>query len=149
MKANAGPHEDARVRAWESARGSLTISHPVPGVIVFTYHGYIAAEVVPFIEAEVDWALERRLRPDLFIDLSLMTGYESAYRKAVSAWGARVYRRLGTVRVLVRSKLMAMGIAVSNLTAANKLQPTASQPQFQADIRDAIRRHPVDQGAGH
>jgi hypothetical protein len=45
------------------------------------------------------------------------------------------------VRVFVRSKLVAMGIAVSNLTAANKLKPTTNRAQFVADIAAAVARH--------
>jgi len=141
-------------QTWESPRGSLVITQPAPGVMLFTYHGYMTAEVVPFIERSVDRVLAAGLRPDLFIDLGAMTGYDSAYRKAVSAWGTRMHRHFGEVRVFVRSKLVAMGIAVSNLTAANKLKPTASRARFQADMEEAVRRResghaPVLQGASH
>jgi hypothetical protein len=129
-----------RGQTWESPRGSLVVTQPVLGVMLFTYRGYMTVEVVPFIERSVDGVLARGLRPDLFIDLERMTGYESAYRKAVSLWGAKMYRHFGDVRVLVKSKLVAMGIAVSNLTAANKLEPTTSRVTFQAHMDAAIGR---------
>jgi hypothetical protein len=34
-----------------------------------------------------------------------------------------------------------MGIAVSNLTAAGKLKPTAKRAEFQRTLDEAIRRH--------
>ena len=126
---------------WESARGSLVISCPGAGVMLFTYRGYMTAAVVPFIERAVDRMLATGVQPDLFIDLERMTGYDSEYRRAISQWGARMHRRFGEVRVFVRSKLVAMGIAVSNLTAANKLKPTTNRAQFVADIAAAVARH--------
>lgn len=141
MKAEQQTARSGHTQTWQSARGSLIIAQPVPGVMIFTYHGYMTAGAVPFIEAEVDEVLERGLRPDLFIDLGLITGYDSDYRRAVSAWGARSYHRFGRVRVFVRSKLVAMGIAVSNLTAANKLEPTTNRAHFQSAIDEAVRRH--------
>jgi anti-anti-sigma regulatory factor len=131
----------SRSHTWESARGRLVISEPTAGVIVFTYDGHMTADVVPFIEATVDRVLAEGLRPDLFIDLDRLTSYDSAYRKAISSWGARLHRRFGEVRVFVRSRLVAMGIAVSNLTASNKLKPTTSRAQFQAALDESIRQH--------
>jgi hypothetical protein len=153
-------HDNSTAERWESPRGSLVIGEPVPGVIVFTYRGYMTADVVPFIESTVDRVLAAGLRPDLFIDLELMSGYDSAYRKAVSSWGARMHRHFGKVRVFVRSKLVAMGIAVSNLTAANKLEPTTNRAAWQSALSEAIARHaagaasaaagtPGAHGAGH
>jgi hypothetical protein len=129
------------VEKWESPRGSLVISHPAPGVLVFTYHGHMTAEVVPFIERSVDRILAAGHCPDLFIDLDDMSGYDSEYRQAVSKWGARFYRRFGEVRFLVRSKLIAMGIAVSNLTAEGRLKPTTRRSEFQSALDAAISRH--------
>jgi hypothetical protein len=129
-----------RSHTWESPRGRLVISEPAAGVIVFTYDGHMTADVVPFIEATVDRVLTECSSPDLFIDLDRLTSYDSAYRKAISSWGARLHRRFGEVRVFVRSRLVAMGIAVSNLTAANKLKPTTSRPHFQAALDESIRQ---------
>jgi hypothetical protein len=126
---------------WETPRGSLVISHPVSGVMVFTYRGYVTAGAVQVIERSVDRVLATGVRPDLFIDLALLTGYDSEYRKAVSAWGARLYHRFGEVRVFVRSKLVAMGIAVSNLTAGGKLRPTTDRAFFERSMAEAVARH--------
>ena len=131
----------ANAETWESDRGRLVISQPVLGVMIFTYWGHATAPMVTFIEESVDRVLAKGSKPDLFIDLDRIAGYDSTYRRAVSAWGARNYRRFGEVRVLVRSRIVAMGIAVSNLTAANKLEPTTKRPEFQAAIAAAIARH--------
>lgn len=132
---------EENVEIWASPRGRLVISQPVSGVMVFTYRGHMNAPVVPFIERSVDRVLASGVRPDLFVDLGSMSGYDSDYRKAISQWGARHYRQFGEVRFFVRSKLVAMGIAVSNLTAAGKIRPTTDRAQFQAALDDAVSRH--------
>ncbi len=137
------PPPSAPSETWESDRGRLVITQPVFGVIVFTYFGHATVPMVTFIEQSVDLVLAKGSKPDLFIDLDAIDGYDSAYRRAISEWGARNYRRFGEVRVLVRSRIVAMGIAVSNLTAANKLQPTTKRQEFQAAIDAAIARHSV------
>lgn len=147
MEAREG-EPDETVESWSSDQGELVITHPVTGVIVFTYRGHIGVGAVPVIERAEARVAALGIRPDLFIDLEKMTGYDSDYRAAVSKWGARTYHRHGEVRVLVRSILVAMGIAVSNLTAANKLRPTTKRVEFQAAIDAAIERHRIN-GAAH
>lgn len=116
------------------------MSHPAMSVMVFTYEGYATADFVPFIEGSVDRVLALGVRPDIFIDLDRIGGYDSEYRQAVSKWGARTYRRLGEVHVLVRSRIVAMGIAVSNLTAGGRMKPTTKRAEFQAALQSAVAR---------
>lgn len=126
---------------WKSDVGELVISHPVIGVIVFTYRGHITIDAVPVVERAEERVTALGIRPDLFIDLEKVTGYDSEYREAISKWGARTYHRHGEVRVLVRSILVAMGIAVSNLTAGKKLKPTTKRSEFEVAIAAAVQRH--------
>lgn len=126
---------------WETPRGSLVVSQPVPGVMVFTYDGYMVADVVPFIERTVNDVLATGLRPDLFIDLENMTGYDTKYRQDVSKWGSQYYKRFGESYFLVRSKLIAMGIAMSNLTSGGRLKSTTRRSEYQAALDAAIARH--------
>ncbi len=133
----------ADAETWESERGRVVITQPVLGVIVFTYSGYATLPAVAFIEEAVDRVLAKDVRPDLFIDLDDLDGYDTAYRRAISEWGVRKLSRFGEVRVMVRSRIVAMGIAVSNLTAANKLKPTTKRLEFDAAIEAAIARHSI------
>jgi hypothetical protein len=124
----------------ESSRGRLTISHPVPHVILFTYWGYLTAEFVPFIEASVDRVLAAGIRPDIFVDLGRVSGYESEYRRGVSKWGSRNYQHFGQVRFLVQSRIMAMGVTVSNLTAGGVIKATTKRSDFEAALQVALCR---------
>jgi hypothetical protein len=126
---------------WEWERGKLVVSQPVLGVVVFTYEGHMTADVVPFIERTFDRVLAQGVRPDMFVDVERMTGYDSDYRQAVSRWGARVQRQCGEHHFFVRSRLVAMGIAVSNLAAGGKLQATTKRAEFEAALARCIARH--------
>ena len=131
----------SRSHTWESARGRLVISEPTAGVIVFTYDGHMTVDVVPFIEATVDRVLAEGVRPDLFIDLDRLTSYDSAYRKAISSWGARLHRRFGEVRVFVRSRLV-VGFSLFDAVRFDTAMPIAtSRAQFQAALDESIRQH--------
>jgi hypothetical protein len=138
---NDQPTQPGKPEKWESPRGSLLITQPVPGVMVFTYEGYMVADVVPFIERAVNAVLATGLRPDLFIDLENMTGYDTRYRQDVSKWGSTYYKRFGESYFLVRSKLIAMGIAISNLTSEGHLKSTTRRSEYQAALEAAIARH--------
>src|SRR5262249_49153281 len=120
--------------------------HPVLGVIVFTYDGHMTVGAVAFVERSVNRVLALKDRPDLFIDLAKMTGYDSDYRREISKWGERMQSRFGEVRVLVRPRIVAMGIAVSNLTARGKLKPTTQRAEFQKALDEAIARHAARAG---
>jgi hypothetical protein len=133
--------QDGTTDTWDWQRVKLVISQPVLGVVLFTYEGHMTADVIPFIERTFDRVLAQGVRPDLFIDVERMTGYDSDYRQAVSRWGTRIQSRSGEHHFFVRSRLVAMGIAVSNLAAGGKLQPTTKRPEFEAALARAIARH--------
>ncbi len=138
--------QDGTTATWQGDRGKLVISQPVLGVVVFTYEGHITVDVIPFLERTFDRVLALGVRPDMFIDVERMTGYDSDYRQAVTKWGARVQRQCGEHHFFVRSRLVAMGIAVSNLTAGGKLQATTKRHHFDAALARAIARHSATPG---
>jgi len=137
--------QDWKTDTWEWARGKLVISQPVLGTVLFTYDGHMIADVMPFIVSTFDQVLAQGVRADMFVNLERMTGYDSDYRRAVSQWGASVQSRCGEHHFFVRSRLLALGIAVSNLAAGGKLQVTTKRPEFEAAIARSIARH---SGAG-
>jgi hypothetical protein len=80
------------------------------------------------------------IRPDVFVDLEKISGYESEYRRAVSQWGARTHRRFRQARFLVRSRIVAMGVAVSNLTSGGVIKATTQRSEFEAALQSAVSR---------
>jgi hypothetical protein len=132
------PREDV----WRSDRGSLVIRYPARHVLVFKYEGHIGEAVVPFVATAVDRVLASGITPDIFVDLEHMSGYDSAYRIAITKWGSRVRKQLGQFMLLTRSRLVAMGVAVSNLAVGGSLSATTKRTEFDAAIAISVRRGP-------
>jgi hypothetical protein len=116
------------------------ISYPAPAVLLFTYQGYMTADVVPFIDQTVARVLATGARPDLFVDLGRLDGYDSDYRRSITRWGAANIRYFGDYWFFVRSRLVAIGVAVSNITAGGRLQVTTKRAEFDAAMSAAVRR---------
>jgi hypothetical protein len=126
---------------WESPRGSLVISYPGGSVMVFTYHGYMTPDVVPFVEACVNRVFATGRVPDFYVDLADMSGFDSEYRRQITKWGQPVYRKVGEAVFLVRSRIIAISVAVSNLGNRGKVKVVTKRPDFEAVIDAAVRRH--------
>jgi len=125
---------------WQGERGDLIVSYPAKTVILFRYTGHISAGVMPTIVTSVDRVLRTRIRPDIFVDLYEVTGYDSQYRIEVTRWGDTIRERVGTFMLLVRSKLVAMGVSVSNLALGGFMTATAKRSQFDIALAAATRR---------
>jgi len=128
---------------WRGDRGDLVVSYPAKTVILFRYTGHIDATVMPTIVSSVDRVLRAGIRPDIFVDLYDVTGYDSQYRIEVTKWGGTIRDRVGVFMLLVRSKLVAMGVSVSNLALGGFMTATSKRGQFDTGLAVAIRRgHP-------
>jgi hypothetical protein len=130
-------------KTWESVRGRLAISRPAPHVILAIYEGHLTVDMVPFFEASVAPALETGIRQHLFIDLEHISGYDSEYRRAITKWGVRTQRYFEQTRFLVRSRIVAIGVAVSNLSSGGFLEATTKRSEFEAALQTAMRRDEV------
>jgi hypothetical protein len=108
--------------------------------MLFSYQGYMTADVVPFVEQVVARVLATGAHPDLFVDLGRLDGYDSDYRRSITRWGVRNRRHFGDYWFFVRSRLVAIGVAVSNLAAGGTLKATTKRAEFDAAIRAAVRR---------
>src|SRR5436190_710468 len=108
-------------------KGTLTITYPAHGVILFSYKGHINASAVPFIEKAVDRVLETGVKPDIFVDAADMSGYDSDYRVGVTKWGEKIRKRVGIFLLLVRSKFVAMGVTVSNMMLGGFMTATTKR----------------------
>jgi hypothetical protein len=133
---------------WQSPRGSLVISYPGGAVMVFTYHGYMTADVVPFVDACSDRMLATGATPDFYVDLEDLAAFDSEYRRQITKWGERAYRSVGEAVFLVRSRIIAISVAVSNLAVGGKIKAVTKRADFEAAVDAAVRRHTGQAPAG-
>ncbi len=125
---------------WDSERGSLVITQPAPGVMLFTYAGHVTADVVPFIRKATEPLIARNMKPDFFVDLEALTGYDPNYRYEITKWGDGIKGRVGVFMLLVRSRLIAMGVSVSNMMLGGMMTATNKRQDFQMALSAAIRK---------
>jgi hypothetical protein len=108
----AGPHE-TRTFVHRSVRGELRMRLPAPTVLVMEYEGYSDDSFVTFIESVWDATFARTSGAvQIFADTENQTGYTSGFRVGLMKWSKRMVSRTDTYCLLVKSRLVAMGIAI-------------------------------------
>jgi hypothetical protein len=123
--------------AHETSRGRLALWTLDQGVFVFQIveHGdksFVAPVVAAF---------ERSLRhgaSQMFVDVELMTSYDTELRTEVTAAMARERKRIGCLHILVRSKIVAMGVSVANLALGGLMTIHGSAPPFQHALQAGL-----------
>jgi hypothetical protein len=68
----------------------------------------------------------------LFNDNDEMDGYDSAFRTTMTEWAQKHKERLQCTHVLVRSRLVAMGVTVAQLVLRENLKMYADRKSFEA-----------------
>lgn len=93
----------------------LWIDHPVTGILVTRATGSMTlAAARPLMDA-FDEAARGNTTVHAFHDWSGVTGYTPEVREAYVRWSLQGKAKRRFIAVLVRSKLVAMGISVANL----------------------------------
>jgi hypothetical protein len=125
-------------------RGQLRMWLAAPTVIVVEYEGYSDESFVDFIESSSRDVFERPSRPfQIFVDTEGQTGHASGFRARMLKWSRRLASRTDTSCYLVRSRWVAMGIAILKasvgLPGANT-EITMSREVFRSRLDTAVRQ---------
>ena len=107
-------------RQFLSDRGGFLMYLPRPGMFYSQAVGYVEREPVERVCELASEILAQSPTIDAFHDWSGVVGYDSGSRVTFTWWMVQHYRRVGRVRVLTRSKLVAMGVSATEL-AVHKL----------------------------
>lgn len=148
----AGVRETSGFPAWngeaflhQTERGTLRIWLVAPTVVVFDYRGYSDASFMLFIEDVWARTLESVPGPlRVFGDTEHQTGYDHGFRAGMVSWSSRVVPRSDTYCLLVKSRWVAMGIALVRTalgTPSRHIEVTTSRERFHARLDTTIRRH--------
>ena len=125
--------------AHDTSRGRLALWTLDQGVFVpqIVAHGdkaFVAPVVAGF---------ERSLRhgaSQMFVDVELMTSYDTDLRTEVTAALARERKRIGCLHILVRSKIVAMGVSVANLALGGIMTIHGSAHPFQNALQAGLAK---------
>jgi hypothetical protein len=121
-------------RTLANARGTMRIwARPERRLVVTSAHGHGAVEfVAPFLEV-LDDAVAKGAT-SIWDDWARVTSYDSETRVRIMAWTRAHDWIARDIHVLVGSKLIAMGLAVSNLALGGALQVTTDRAAFEREI---------------
>lgn len=98
-----------------SDRWALSITSPAPGVLCSVVSGHMELAAVKLLTNAYDQLAAAGHKVDAFHDWEGLTGYSSEAREVYTSWAKAHRDSVGSVSILVRSKLVAMGVSVANM----------------------------------
>lgn len=123
------------------SRGSFGLWFPTPEVTVMTFSGHCD---VPLGDASMDeqtQVMASRSRAVTFIDLEHMTGYDSEVRVRYTRFAQANREHLGFTTeggcILMRSRLISMGVQVVSLATGRPNNVTSSRSDFERRLAEA------------
>jgi hypothetical protein len=121
----------------ETSRGRLALWALEPGILVFQLvaHGD-KAFVAPIVEG-FERCLAHGPFVNMFVDTERMATYDSELRTEVTAALLRQRRRIGSLHIVVGSKLVAMGVSVANLALGGMMTIYRTPTPFLAALQSA------------
>jgi histidyl-tRNA synthetase len=107
--------------AWQAERGSLGLWVPCPALLVIATHGHGHAELAaPIVEAYR--TLRQKNAIYVFADIEEMSNYDSRLRVELTAAFSPDRARIAALHVLLKSKLVAMGMSARESRAGRHRQ---------------------------
>ena len=128
----------------ETERGALRMWLVAPTTLLMLYHGYSDAGFIDFIEDV--WRRTLDSTPgalQIFADTEQQTGFAPGFRSGMVRWNKRVVGRTDTYCLLVKSRWVAMGIALVRATLgmpARHAEVTTSREVFHGRLETIVRR---------
>lgn len=93
----------------------LWVEHPAPGILVTRATGSMSLAAAKPLMHGFDEAARLGLVVEAFHDWAGVTGYTPDVREAYVRWSIEGRHKPRVITILVRSKLVAMGLSVANL----------------------------------
>lgn len=125
---------------WRTERGEARLTRPAPTVVLITLKGYATIDLFPLVVTEPERLMRSGVRFDWFGDYGEMTGYDSQMRISLSDFTATNKSNIDTIAILVRSKIVAMGVSVANLAVGGKIDVYANRESFEHALSEATLR---------
>ena len=121
-------------------RGTLRVWSPVRGVVVHEFKGYLEPDSARLLIDRLERLMGTRNAIDAFNDWEGISGYDTEARVLLTEWVRRTRPRFRSIHVLVRSRLVGMGISVANLALGGMLTAHHERRSFDRAVSDATTR---------
>jgi hypothetical protein len=119
--------------------GALEIWLAAPGVVVQRVRGHAGLKIAQAISDFNDRLILSGVHPLIFDDWMELSGYSTEARVLLTAWAIKRRSGIRGIHVLVKSKLVAMGLAIANTATGGLAKTYASRLDFEEALGDAIR----------
>jgi hypothetical protein len=123
--------------------GQLAIWKPAPQLLIARIAGYGDGTFVSPIVAAFEESLRRASRVELFFDAEALETYDSELRTQLTARLLADRKRIAELHVLVKAKLVAMGVAVANLALGGIMTSHTARRPFVVALEAALARAEV------
>lgn len=120
--------EEAR---WSDAAGAVTFATPYPGVARMCVTGRVTAALAEQVVLMLEAALRQHARLVVFDDWEALTGYESEARLRMTDWTRLHQEQIPETHILVRSKIVAMGVTVAAMALRKPLHVYSDRNLFE------------------
>jgi hypothetical protein len=119
-------------------RGECRLRRLGPRVMRAEFTGHIELSVADPLVKELEGFFGNGNDLYFFSDSELMTGWDSGFREKVTECIHRHLARVESCHVLVRSRIVAMGVSVSGLLLGGKLRAHNSRTAFESAMQQAL-----------
>jgi len=124
----------------ETGRGRLALWVVPPGFLVFQLVGHGEKSFIGPILSGFERALGHGALVQMFVDAELMSSYDTALRTEVTAAFLPKRQRIGSLHIVVRSKIVAMGVSVANLALGGLMTIYRDPGALHAALSSSITR---------
>jgi hypothetical protein len=128
-------------QAFKWTLGEMRLWVPAPHIVFCTMIGHGQASVMDAFAAAAPPAPESRTQYLLY-DLWELENYESALRQRMTRWVLDRRPRVVALHCLLRSRIVAMGVAVANLALGGIITSHTTRAPFQAAFERALAEPP-------
>lgn len=120
------------------SRGELRIK-VTDDVVYEQVTGYLEKDVVGKITHPIDKLIGQGARPIIFNDWWELSGYDSDARLKLTDWIFWIRGKIVGSHILVRSKIVSMGVSIANLALGGMLTVYTDRQEFTLAYHRALR----------
>ncbi|MCC6555610.1 MAG: hypothetical protein IT372_21825 [Polyangiaceae bacterium] len=131
---------------WKSESWEIFIFNPAPGVLYTRMIGYADLACARHAMRGFDRIAMAPGLVDAFHDWEQVTGYRTEVRQEYTAWSKGHSDRLSSIHVLLKSRIVAMGVSVFNAACGGIVTAHHSRASFERIRAQVILRRRQESG---
>jgi hypothetical protein len=120
-------------------RGIITLRYPAPHVELIRCEGYARSEHIDEVLASRERIVRTHGKLAIFDDLEDLRGYDSDVRTKLTAWSRENRPKIVAFHILVRSKIVAMGVSLANMAIGGAIVAHTRRADFEAALAREVR----------